>query len=126
MYFDCFFLLGTNYICNQFMLAKNIAQIRIDKRNSCMLERKIERGNTIDIIKSQRQRKRQKHQKLIFIIYLARILCLSFILSSCHPVVLSYFCRSCGTLSYSLCFRNQTDQGDETEGLGREGLERER
>ncbi len=39
----------------------------------------------------------------------------------CHPV-----CRSCGTLSYSLCFSNQTDQGDETEGLKMEGLEMER
>ncbi len=34
-------------------------------------------------------------------------------LSSCHIPV----CRSCGTLSYSLCFSHQTDQGDETEGL---------
>jgi hypothetical protein len=25
-------------------------------------------------------------------------------------------------LSYSLCFSNQTDQGDKTEGLEREGL----
>jgi hypothetical protein len=60
------------------------------------------------------------------IIYLPRILCLSscrpvIFLSSCHPV-----CRSCGTLSYSLCFSNQTDQGDKTEGLKREGLEMER
>ncbi len=39
----------------------------------------------------------------------------------CHPVILSYSCHSCGTLSYSLCFSNQTDQGDETEGLEREG-----
>ncbi len=59
-------------------------------------------------------------------IYLPRVLChipvvLSVILSSCHPV-----CRSCGTLSYSLCFSNQTDQGDKTEGLEREGLEMER
>ena len=38
----------------------------------------------------------------------------------CHPVVLSS-CHSCGTLSYSLCFSNQTDQGDETEGFEREG-----
>ncbi len=53
---------------------------------------------------------------LIYHIYLSRVLCLSpcrpVVLSSCHPV-----CRSCGTLSYSLCFSNQTDQGDETEGL---------
>ncbi len=31
-----------------------------------------------------------------------------------------------GTLSYSFSFRNQTDQGDEREGLLREGLEMER
>jgi hypothetical protein len=43
----------------------------------------------------------------------------------CHPVVLSYSCHSCGTLSYSLCFSDQTDQGNETEGLKREGLKME-
>ncbi len=48
-----------------------------------------------------------------FIIYLSKILCLSY---SCHIPV----CRSCGTLSYSLCFSNQIDQGDETEGFERE------
>jgi hypothetical protein len=58
----------------------------------------------------------------ISIIYLSRILCLSSCLSSCHPVMfLSYSCHSCGTLSYSLCLSNQTDQGNETEGLEREG-----
>jgi hypothetical protein len=31
-----------------------------------------------------------------------------------------------GTLSYSFSFGNQTDQGDETEGLKREGLKMER
>jgi hypothetical protein len=31
-----------------------------------------------------------------------------------------------GTLCYSLSFINQTDQGDETEGFKREGLEMER
>jgi hypothetical protein len=59
----------------------------------------------------------------IFIIYLSRVLCLSscrpvIFLSSCRPV-----CRCCGTLSYSLCFSHQTDQGDETGGLERDGLE---
>ncbi len=44
--------------------------------------------------------------------------CHPVILSSCHPV-----CRCCGTLSYSFCFSHQTDQGDETEGFEREGLE---
>jgi hypothetical protein len=59
------------------------------------------------------------HHPLEFIIYLARILCLSFVLSySCRPVIfLSYSCHICGTLSYSLCFSYQTDKGDETEGL---------
>ena len=38
----------------------------------------------------------------------------------CHPVILSS-CHSCGTLSYSLCLSNQTDQGDEREGFEREG-----
>ncbi len=47
--------------------------------------------------------------------------CHPVVLSSCHPV-----CRSCGTLSYSLCFSNQTDQGDEMEGFDGEGLEMER
>jgi hypothetical protein len=60
----------------------------------------------------------------ISIIYSSRILCLSYsCLSSCRPVIfLSYSCHSCGTLSYSLCFSDQTDQGNETEGLEMEGL----
>ncbi len=59
-------------------------------------------------------------------IYLSRVLCLSSCLSSCRPVVLSYSCHSCGTLSYSLCHSNQTDRVVETEGFEREGLEVER
>ncbi len=43
------------------------------------------------------------------------------VLSSCHNRVT--IC--CGTLSYSLYFVFQTDQGDETEGLKMEGLEME-
>ncbi len=35
-------------------------------------------------------------------------------------------CHNCGTLCYSFSFGNQTDQGDETEGLEREGLKMER
>jgi hypothetical protein len=35
-------------------------------------------------------------------------------------------CHNCGTLCYSFSFGNQTDQGDETEGLKREGLKMER
>ncbi len=75
--------------------------------------------------------------KIYHIQYLPRVLCLSYLSyiyqgSSvchpvCHPVVLSYYsCRCCGTLSYSICFSNQTDQGDETEGFEREELEMER
>ncbi len=46
------------------------------------------------------------------IIYLSRVLCLSYsCLSSCH---------NCGTLCYSFSFNNQTDSGDEGEGLKRE------
>jgi hypothetical protein len=42
--------------------------------------------------------------------------------SVCHiPVVFLSSCHSCGTLSYSLCFSNQTDQGDERKGFEREG-----
>jgi hypothetical protein len=70
---------------------------------------------------------------VIFSLNFAAILYLSYIhlgSSVCHPVVLSYscrpVCRSCGTLSYSLCFSNQTDQGDETEGCERERLEMDR
>jgi hypothetical protein len=52
-----------------------------------------------------------------FIIYLSRILCLCV----CVCVTIC-----CGTLCYSFSFNNKTDQGDETEGLQREGLEMER
>jgi hypothetical protein len=41
--------------------------------------------------------------------------------SVCHPVIFLSSCHSCGTLCYSLCFSNQTDQGDKTEGFEREG-----
>ncbi len=64
---------------------------------------------------------------ILFIIYLPRILCLSSCLSSCHiPVIFLSSCHSCGTLSYSLCLSNQTDQGDEREGFEREEIEMER
>jgi hypothetical protein len=46
-------------------------------------------------------------------IYLGYFVCVSVI-------------HNCGTLRYSLCFNDQTDQGDETEGLKREGLKGER
>jgi hypothetical protein len=50
-------------------------------------------------------------------IYLGSSVCLS----SCHiPVILSS-CHICGTLSYSLCLRIQTDGVDETEGFESEG-----
>ncbi len=48
----------------------------------------------------------------------------------CHPVILSYSCHSCVTLSYSLCYiyssNHQTDRVDETEGFEKEGLQMER
>ena len=40
----------------------------------------------------------------------------------CRPVIFLSSCHSCGTLSYSLCFNDQTDQGNETEILEMEGL----
>ncbi len=53
------------------------------------------------------------HCNSLFIIYLSRVLCLSYsCLSSCH---------NCGTLCYSFSFNNHTDSGDEGEGLKREG-----
>jgi hypothetical protein len=56
-------------------------------------------------------------------IYLGSSVCLSSChIPSCRPVIFLSSCHICGTLSYSLRFGNQTDQGDETEGLEREGL----
>ncbi len=51
-----------------------------------------------------------------FVIYLSRVLCLCVCVCMCVCVTIC-----CGTLSYSFSFGNQTDQGDETEGLEREG-----
>ncbi len=54
-------------------------------------------------------------------IHLGSSVCLSSChIPSCRPVILSS-CHICGTLSYSFSFCNQNDQGDETEGLVREG-----
>ncbi len=39
----------------------------------------------------------------------------------CRPVIFLSSCHSCGTLSYSLCFSNPADKGNETEGFEREG-----
>jgi hypothetical protein len=55
------------------------------------------------------------------IIYLSWVLCLSVCDCVCECV-----CHNCGTHCYSFSFNNQTDQGDETEGLQMEGLEMER
>jgi hypothetical protein len=55
---------------------------------------------------------------LIFIIYLPRVLCLSVCVCVC---VCHNLCRN--ALLFS--FINQTDQGEEREGLKREGLKRE-
>ena len=64
---------------------------------------------------------------VVSIIYSSRILCLSSCLSSCHiPVIFLSSFHSCGTLSYSLCFRNRADEGYEKEGFEREELEMER
>ncbi len=54
-------------------------------------------------------------------IYLGYFVCLCVIECVCVCV-----CHNCGTLCYSFSFGNQTDQGDETEGLEREGLKMER
>ncbi len=67
--------------------------------------------------RSARVRTRRKNPLVSYIYPLSVIL--SF---SCHIPV----CHSCRTLCYSLCFSNQTDQGDETEGLEMEGIEMER
>ena len=58
---------------------------------------------------------------IIFIIYLSRVLCLSVCECVCVCVTICV-----GTLCYSFNFSNQTDYGDETEDLEREGLEMER
>jgi hypothetical protein len=50
-------------------------------------------------------------------IYLGYFVCLCVKVCVCH---------NCGTLCYSFSFGNQTDQGDETEDLEREGLKMER
>ncbi len=63
----------------------------------------------------------KKFRQYFIVLPKSIILCLSSCLSSCHPVIFLSSCHSCGTLSYSLCFSNQTDQGYETEGFEREG-----
>jgi hypothetical protein len=68
-------------------------------------------------------RSAQSYCRNVFLsyIYLGSSVChipVLFLSYSCRPV-----CSSCGTLSYSFSFSNQTDQGNETEGLEREGLE---
>ena len=54
-------------------------------------------------------------------IYLGYFVCLCVIVCVCVCV-----CHNCGTLCYSFSFGNQTDQGDEGEGLEREGLKMEK
>ncbi len=58
------------------------------------------------------------HSIYLSYIHLGSSVCLS---SCLIPVILSS-CHICGTLSYSLCLRIQTDRVDETEGLEREEL----
>ncbi len=97
------------------------------KQRSC--DGRVARSAPFGLVMSPKRRVRAAHgraraAKTHYIIYLSRVLCLSYscrpviFLSSCHPV-----CRSCGTRSYSLCFSNQINQGDETEGFEMEGLE---
>ncbi len=52
-------------------------------------------------------------------IYLGYFVCVCVCVCVCVTICV-------GTLCYSFSFNNQTDQGDETEGLEREGLEMER
>ncbi len=60
---------------------------------------------------------------VLLTIYLPRVLCLSV----CDSVCLCVCVTICvGTLCYSLSFCNQTEQGEKTEGLEREGLKMER
>jgi hypothetical protein len=67
------------------------------------------------------QRQIQPHQcdtdPQLLTIYLPWVLCLSVCDSVCVCVTICV-----GTLCYSFSFSNQTDQGDQTEGLEREGL----
>ncbi len=77
--------------------------------SSTLLEQLFEVKNE-DAVASCNNRQRSR---VVSIIYLSRVLCLSYsCLSSCH---------SCRTLSYSLCLSNQTDPGDEREAFEREG-----
>jgi hypothetical protein len=63
----------------------------------------------------------KQKEALASIIYLPWVLCLSVCDSVCVCVTICV-----GTLCYSFSFNNQTDQGDEREGLKREGLKMER
>ncbi len=54
------------------------------------------------------------HLKHLSYIYLGYFVCVCVCVCVCVTICV-------GTLSYSFSFRNQTDQGDETEGLEREG-----
>ncbi len=63
--------------------------------------------------KEGEQKTNEREKRNLFIIYLSRVLCLSV----CVCVCVTFAERS----GYSFSFSNQTDQGDETEGLEREG-----
>ncbi len=78
------------------------------------VQRPVWRGNAPKKtgVRSARARTRGQNP-LVINIYLGYFVCVSV-------------CHNCGTLCYSLSFNNQTDQGGETEGLEREGLEMER
>jgi hypothetical protein len=69
--------------------------------------------------------------QIYILFYLAREYCSSFRgIHYLSYIYLRYFvclcviecvCHNCGTLCYSFSFGNQTDKGDKTEGLEREG-----
>ena len=80
--------------------------------------------DSLPALKLVRKRREMREQKYFYHIFIygplsvfRPVIFLPVVLSSCHI---------CGTLSYSLCLRIQTDRVDETEGFEREGLQMER
>ncbi len=61
--------------------------------------------------------------KYLSYIYLGYFVCLCVSVCVCVCVCVTI---CVGTLCYSFSFNNQTDHGDETEGMKREGLKMER
>jgi hypothetical protein len=74
-------------------------------------------------VRAAHGRAREAKTHYLSYIYLGSSVCLSSChIPSCRPVIFLSSCHICGTLSYSLCFNSQADQGAETEGFEREGL----